>query len=149
QQVGYNDSGIYRLHSTYDEEFVDEYQNPFSLGFNIACWGIFGSITFGKSPPEGISGALDMITPKQMAVEGCKAQSAMMGLMKKRPSIKPFAVYIANEEKLFEVQRENLYDPIKDTIAIIDEEYRKQCAANGVGSKGKFQLIQRNGLLGN
>ncbi|XP_009629697.1 P-loop NTPase domain-containing protein LPA1 homolog 2-like [Nicotiana tomentosiformis] len=199
--------------------------------------------TNGKSPPVGISSAVDLISAREMAVEGFKAQSEMvidsldrlitaweerkesvvvegvhlslnfvMGLMKKHPSVIPFMVYIANEEKHLErfavrakymtldpaknkyvkyirnirtIQEylcnradkhlvpkinntnvdksvaaihatvfsclrrheagEQLYDSITNTVALIDEEYRNQCAANCVSSKGMFQLIQRQG----
>ncbi|OIS96543.1 p-loop ntpase domain-containing protein lpa1 -like 2 [Nicotiana attenuata] len=199
--------------------------------------------TNGKSPPVGISSAVDLISAREMAVEGFKAQSEMvidsldrlitaweerkesvvvegvhlslnfvMGLMKKHPSVIPFMVYIANEEKHLErfavrakymtldpaknkyvkyirnirtIQEylcnradkhlvpkinntnvdksvaaihatvfgclrrretgEQLYDPVTNTVALIDEEYRNQCAANCVSSKGMFQLIQRQG----
>lgn len=40
---------------------------------------------------------------------------------------------------------EQLYDPTTNTVALVDEEYRNQCAANSLSSKGMFQLIQRNG----
>lgn len=40
---------------------------------------------------------------------------------------------------------EQLYDHITNTVPIIDEEYRNQCAANSLSSKGMFQLIQRKG----
>lgn len=40
---------------------------------------------------------------------------------------------------------EQLYDPMTNTVALIDEEYRNQCAANSLSSKGMFQLIQRQG----
>ncbi|CAN6461488.1 unnamed protein product [Victoria cruziana] len=40
---------------------------------------------------------------------------------------------------------EQLYDPTTNTVAVIDEEYRNQCAANSLSSKGMFQLIQRKG----
>ncbi|KAJ4827124.1 hypothetical protein Tsubulata_002473 [Turnera subulata] len=189
------------------------------------------------------SGKAELISPKQMAVEGYKAQSEMvidsldrlitaweerkesvvvegvhlslnfvMGLMKKHPSIVPFMIYITNEEKhlerfavrakymtldpaknkyvkyirnirtiqdylckradkhlvpkinntnvdksvaaihatLFSCLRrrqagEQLYDPTTNTVALVDEEYRNQCAANSLSSKGMFQLIQRKG----
>lgn len=135
-----------------------------------------------------------------------------MGLMKKHPSVIPFMIYIANEEKHLErfavrakymtldpaknkyvkyirnirtIQEylcnradkhlvpkinntnvdksvasihatvfsclrrreagENLYDPITNTVSIVDEEYRNQCTANSLSSKGMFQLIQRQG----
>lgn len=135
-----------------------------------------------------------------------------MGLMKKHPSIIPFMVYIANEEKHMErfavrakymtldpaknryikyirniraIQEylcnradkhlvpkinntnvdqsvaaihatvfsclrrreagEQLYDLNTNTVAVVDEEYRNQRAANSLGSKGMFQLIQRKG----
>ncbi|KAG2670498.1 hypothetical protein I3760_14G088000 [Carya illinoinensis] len=190
----------------------------------------------GSSPTE-------LISPKQMAVEGFKAQSEMvidsldrlitgweerkesvvvegvhlslnfvMGLMKKHASIIPFMIYITNEDKHLErfavrakymtldpaknkyvkyirnirtiqeylckradkhlvpkinntnVDRsvaaihatvfsclrrceagEQLYDPTTNTVTVIDEEYRNQCAANSLSSKGMFQLIQRKG----
>ncbi|XP_039050391.1 P-loop NTPase domain-containing protein LPA1 homolog 1-like isoform X2 [Hibiscus syriacus] len=40
---------------------------------------------------------------------------------------------------------ETLYDPITNTVAVVDEEYRNQCAANSLSSEGMFQLIQKNG----
>ncbi|RDX67988.1 P-loop NTPase domain-containing protein LPA1-like 1, partial [Mucuna pruriens] len=40
---------------------------------------------------------------------------------------------------------EQLYDPIRNTVTIVDEEYKNQCAANSLSSKGMFQLIQRQG----
>lgn len=40
---------------------------------------------------------------------------------------------------------EQLYDPVSNTVPIIDEEYRNQCAANSLSSKCMFQLIQRKG----
>ncbi|CAA7046455.1 unnamed protein product [Microthlaspi erraticum] len=184
-----------------------------------------------------------LLSPKQMAVEGYKAQSEMvidnldrlitsweerkesvvvegvhlslnfvMGLMKKHPSIVPFMVYIANEEKhlerfavrakymtldpeknkyvkyirnirtiqdylckradkhlvpkinntnvdksvaaihatVFSCMRrreagEQLYDATTNTVSVIDDEYRNQCTANSLSSKGMFQLIQRKG----
>ncbi|KAM0002624.1 putative P-loop containing nucleoside triphosphate hydrolase [Helianthus debilis subsp. tardiflorus] len=186
---------------------------------------------------------VDLISPKQMAIEGFKAQSEMvidsldrlitaweerkelvvvegvhlslnfvMGLMKKHPSIIPFMIYITNEDKHMErfavrakymtldpaknkyvkyirnirtIQEylcnradkhlvpkinntnvdksvaaihatvfsclrrreagEQLYDPTTNTVSVVDEEYRNQCAANSLGSKGMFQLIQRQG----
>lgn len=135
-----------------------------------------------------------------------------MGLMKKHPSIIPFMVYIANEEKHLErfavrakymtldpaknkyvkyirnirtiqdylckradkhlvpkinntnvdksvatihatvfgcLRRretgEKLYDTTTNTVSVIDDEHRNQCAANSLSSKGMFQLIQRQG----
>jgi len=230
----------------------------------------------GSGAPEVTSGTAEFISPKQMAIEGFKAQSEMvidsldrlitaweerkesvvvegvhlslnfvvnkfhqitglsaeflsffvygqkyffqfysdmqMGLMKKHPSILPFMIYITNEEKHMErfavrakymtldpaknkyvkyirnirtIQEylckradkhlvpkinntnvdksvaaihatvfsclrrreagEQLYDPTTNTIALVDEEYRNQCAANSLSSKGMFQLIQRKG----
>lgn len=188
-------------------------------------------------------GTSEFISPRQMAVEGYKAQSEMvidsldrlitaweerkesvivegvhlslnfvMGLMKRHPSIVPFLVYISNEEKHMErfavrakymtldpaknkyvkyirnirtiqdylckradkhlvpkinntnvdksvaaihatvfscLRRrqagDQLYDPTTNTVAIVDEEYRNQCAANSLSSKGMFQLIQQKG----
>ncbi|KAI9077849.1 hypothetical protein K1719_040195 [Acacia pycnantha] len=185
----------------------------------------------------------ELLNPKQMAIEGFKAQSEMvidsldrlitaweerkesvvvegvhlslnfaMGLMKKHPSIIPFMIYITNEDKhlerfavrakymtldparnryvkyirnirtiqdylckradkhlvpkinntnvdksvaaihatLFSCLRrreagELLYDPTRNTVTVVDEEYRNQCAANSLSSKGMFQLIQRKG----
>lgn len=199
--------------------------------------------TTGKSPPEGGVNNVGLISPKQMAVEGFKAQSEMvidsldrlitaweerkesvvvegvhlslnfvMGLMKKHPSIIPFMIYITNEDKHLErfavrakymtldpdknkyvkyirnirtIQEylcnradkhlvpkinntnvdksvaaihatvfsclrrreagEQLYDSTTNTVTVIDEEYRNQCAANSLSSKGMFQLIQRQG----
>nr|GLL43118.1 P-loop NTPase domain-containing protein LPA1 homolog 1 [Ipomoea trifida] len=90
-------------------------------------------MTIGKYPPERNASTFNLISPKQMAIEGFKAQSEMvidsldrlittweerkesvvvegvhlslnfvMGLMKKHPSIIPFMIYIANEEKHLE-----------------------------------------------
>ncbi|CAA2968634.1 Hypothetical predicted protein [Olea europaea subsp. europaea] len=196
-----------------------------------------------KSTIEGCSVAASLIRPKQMAIEGFKAQSEMvidsldrlitaweerkesvvvegvhlslnfvMGLMKKHPSIIPFMIYISNEEKHLErfavrakymtldpaknkyvkyirnirtIQEylcnradkhlvpkinntnvdksvaaihatvfsclrrceagDQLYDSITNTVTVVDEEYRNQCAANSLSSKGMFQLIQRKG----
>ncbi|XP_057955318.1 P-loop NTPase domain-containing protein LPA1 homolog 2 [Malania oleifera] len=207
---------------------------------------IFGSSSTGKSDPrssEICSNNAEFISPKQMAIEGFKAQSEMvidsldrlitaweerkesvvvegvhlslnfvMGLMKKHPSIIPFMIYITNEGKHLErfavrakymtldpaknkyvkyirnirtIQEylcnradkhlvpkinntnvdksvaaihatvfgclrrheggEQLYDPTTNTVSVIDEEYRNQCAANSLSSKGMFQLIQRKG----
>ncbi|KAK9999118.1 hypothetical protein SO802_018721 [Lithocarpus litseifolius] len=203
-------------------------------------------MTTGKSDTQSSevgSSTTELISPKQMAVEGFKAQSEMvidsldrlitaweerkesvvvegvhlslnfvMGLMKKHPSIIPFMIYITNEDKHLErfavrakymtldpaknkyvkyirnirtiqeylckradkhlvpkinntnVDRsvaaihatvfsclrrreagEQLYDPTTNTVAVIDEEYRIQCAANSLSSKGMFQLLQRKG----
>lgn len=40
---------------------------------------------------------------------------------------------------------EQLYDPSTNTVSVVDEEYRNQCTANSLSSKGMFQLIQRQG----
>lgn len=40
---------------------------------------------------------------------------------------------------------EQMYDLNTNTVAVVDEEYRNQRAANTLGSKGMFQLIQRKG----
>lgn len=40
---------------------------------------------------------------------------------------------------------EQFYDPTTNTVSLIDEEYRNQCAASSLSSKGVFQLIQRQG----
>ena len=40
---------------------------------------------------------------------------------------------------------EHLYDSATNTVSIVHEEYRNQCTANSVSSKGMFQLIQRKG----
>ncbi|KAL8141531.1 LOW QUALITY PROTEIN: hypothetical protein V2J09_014563 [Rumex salicifolius] len=40
---------------------------------------------------------------------------------------------------------EQLYDPATNTVTTVYEEYKIQCAANSVTSKGMFQLIQRKG----
>ncbi|XP_073050635.1 P-loop NTPase domain-containing protein LPA1 homolog 1-like isoform X1 [Primulina eburnea] len=201
----------------------------------------FRNSTAGKS--DGNFNTSDLISSKQMAIEGFKAQSEMvidsldrlitswedrkesvvvegvhlslnfvMGLMKKHPSIIPFMIYISNEDKHLErfavrakymtldpaknkyvkyirnIRRiqeylcdradkhlvpkinntnvdksvaaihatvfsclrrrqagEQLYDPITNTVAIVDEEYRNQLTANSLSSKGMFQLIQRKG----
>ncbi|KAL4576976.1 hypothetical protein LXL04_013077 [Taraxacum kok-saghyz] len=194
-------------------------------------------------PPLPKDNITDLISPKQMAIEGFKAQSEMvidsldrlitaweerkesvvvegvhlslnfvMGLMKKHPSIIPFMIYITNEDKHMErfavrakymtldpaknkyvkyirnirtIQEylcnradkhlvpkvnntnvdksvaaihatvfsclrrresgEPLYDSTTNTVFVVDEEYRNQCVANSLSSKGMFQLIQRQG----
>lgn len=194
-------------------------------------------------PKESGPPTIDLISPKQMAIEGFKAQSEMvidsldrlitaweerkesvvvegvhlslnfvMGLMKKHPSIIPFMIYITNEDKHMErfavrakymtldpaknkyvkyirnirtIQEylcnradkhlvpkvnntnvdksvaaihatvfsclrrresgEQLYDSTTNTVFVVDEEYRNQCVANSLSSKGMFQLIQRQG----
>ncbi|KAJ6805936.1 P-loop NTPase domain-containing protein LPA1-like [Iris pallida] len=40
---------------------------------------------------------------------------------------------------------EHLYDSTTNTVPIVHEEYRNQCTANSLSSKGMFQLIQRLG----
>ncbi|XP_041991237.1 P-loop NTPase domain-containing protein LPA1 homolog 1-like isoform X1 [Salvia splendens] len=150
---------------------------------------------------------------ESVVVEGVHLSlNFVMGLMKKHPSVIPFMIYIANEEKHLErfavrakymtldparnkyvkyirnirtIQEylcnradkhlvpkinntnvdksvasihatvfsclrrreagEHLYDPITNKVVVIDEEYRNQCAANSLSSKGMFQLIQRQG----
>ncbi|GJR15826.1 P-loop NTPase domain-containing protein LPA1 homolog 2-like protein isoform X1 [Tanacetum coccineum] len=205
----------------------------------------FNNATFDTSPQpiKDTSATVDLISPKQMAIEGFKAQSEMvidsldrlitaweerkesvvvegvhlslnfvMGLMKKHPSIIPFMIYITNEDKHMErfavrakymtldpaknkyvkyirnIRRiqeylckradkhlvpkvnntnvdksvaaihatvfsclrrreagEQLCDPTTNTVIVVDEEYRNQCVANSLTSKGMFQLIQRQG----
>ncbi|CAI9778427.1 unnamed protein product [Fraxinus pennsylvanica] len=199
--------------------------------------------TFRKPASDGSSMTSDMISPKQMTIEGFKAQSEMlidsldrlitawekrkesvvvegvhlslnfvMGLMKKHPSIIPFMIFISNEgkhlerfavrakymtldpaknkyvkyiwnirtiqeylrnradkhlvpkinnmnvdksvaaihETVFSCLRrreagEQLYDPSTNTVSVVYEEYRNQCTANSLSSKGMFQLIQKQG----
>ncbi|KAG7010644.1 P-loop NTPase domain-containing protein LPA1-like 1 [Cucurbita argyrosperma subsp. argyrosperma] len=204
---------------------------------------VLESSSIGKFDGQPSDRCTELISQKQMAVEGYKAQSEMvidsldrlitaweerkesvvvegvhlslnfvMGLMKKHPSIVPFMIYITNEDKHMErfavrakymtldpaknryvkyirniraIQEylckradkhlipkinntnvdksvaaihatvfsclrrreagEQLYDPVRNTVPIIDEEYRNQCAANSLSSKCMFQLIQRKG----
>lgn len=40
---------------------------------------------------------------------------------------------------------EPLYDPMTNTVPLVDEEYRNQCAADRLSSKGMYQLIQWKG----
>ncbi|CAO2812994.1 unnamed protein product [Amaranthus hypochondriacus] len=40
---------------------------------------------------------------------------------------------------------EQLYDPTTNTVSAVCEEFRNQCAADSLSSKGMFQLIQRQG----
>ncbi|KAJ0970313.1 hypothetical protein J5N97_023190 [Dioscorea zingiberensis] len=111
-----------------------------------------------KAQSEMIMDSLDrLITAweerkESVVVEGVHLSlNFVMGLMKKHPSIIPFMVYITNEGKHMERcrrRRENgeaVYDPATNTVSVIDEEYRNQCAANSLSSKGMFQLIQRMG----
>nr|XP_043610427.1 P-loop NTPase domain-containing protein LPA1 homolog 2 [Erigeron canadensis] len=206
--------------------------------------GVSEASTAEQLSKEGSSSTtVDLISPKQMAIEGFKAQSEMvidsldrlitaweerkesvivegvhlslnfvMGLMKKHPSIIPFMIYITNEDKHMErfavrakymtldpaknkyvkyirnirtIQEylcnradkhlvpkinntnvdksvaaihatvfsclrrratgEHLYDSSTNTVFVVAEEYRNQCAANSLSSKGMFQLIQRQG----
>lgn len=195
---------------------------------------------FEKSGGVSLSTS-ELISAKQMVIEGFKAQSKMvissldrliaaweeqkesvvvegvhlslnfvMELMKKHPSVIPFLIYIANEDKHWErfavrakymaldpiknkyvkyirnirtIQEhlckwadkhlvpkinntnadrsvtiihatvlsclrrrksgECLYNPTTDTVPLIDEEYRNQCATNSLSSKRMFQLIKR------
>ncbi|KAH7297126.1 hypothetical protein KP509_26G054900 [Ceratopteris richardii] len=136
----------------------------------------------------------------------------VMGLMKKHPSIIPFMIYIANEEKHLErfavrakymtldpaknkyakyirniraiqdylckradkylipkVNNTNMdqsvasihatifaslrrreggepfYDELTNTVKLVNDEFKNQCAANSLGSKGMLQLIRRRG----
>eukprot|EP01018_Ginkgo_biloba_P032510 Gb_20683 [translate_table: standard] len=150
---------------------------------------------------------------ESVVVEGVHLSlNFVMGLMKKHPSIIPFMIYIASEDKHMErfavrakymtldpaknkyvkyirnirtiqdylckradkhlvpkvnntnVDRsvaaihatifsclrrqdagEHLYDHTTNTVDVLEEEYRNQCAANSLSSKGMFQLIQRKG----
>ncbi|KAI3511805.1 hypothetical protein L1887_18963 [Cichorium endivia] len=242
--------------------FVDEKQNPllwsstYHAGEHLDPIAVseakakkkatkeFDTSKTDPTPKEASSlTTVDLISTKQMAIEGFKAQSEMvidsldrlitawedrkesvivegvhlslnfvMGLMKKHPSIIPFMIYITNEDKHMErfavrakymtldpaknkyikyiknirtIQEylcnradkhlvpkinntnvdksvaaihatvfsclrrcdsgEQLYDSATNTVMVIDEEYRNQCVANSLGSKGMFQLIQRQG----
>jgi 2-phosphoglycerate kinase len=40
---------------------------------------------------------------------------------------------------------DQLYDPATNTVAVVNEEYKNQCVANSMSSKGMFKLIQRLG----
>uniref|UniRef100_J3N0D6 Uncharacterized protein n=2 Tax=Oryza brachyantha TaxID=4533 RepID=J3N0D6_ORYBR len=40
---------------------------------------------------------------------------------------------------------DQLYDPATNTVAVVNEEYKNQCMANSMSSKGMFKLIQRLG----
>lgn len=40
---------------------------------------------------------------------------------------------------------EQLYDPVRNTVSVVYEEYRNQCSANALTAKGMLQLIQRQG----
>ncbi|KAL6601492.1 hypothetical protein ACP70R_044712 [Stipagrostis hirtigluma subsp. patula] len=40
---------------------------------------------------------------------------------------------------------DQLYDPDTNTVAVVNEEYKNQCVANSMSSKGMFKLIQRLG----
>lgn len=150
---------------------------------------------------------------ESVVVEGVHLSlNFVMGLMKRHPSIIPFMIYIANEEKhlerfairakymtldpaknkyvkyirniraiqdylckragkhrvpkvnntnvdksvasihatIFSCLRrrdtgEHLYDPVTNTVKVVDEEYHNVCAANSTSSKGMFKLIQRQG----
>ncbi|GAB2233660.1 hypothetical protein Droror1_Dr00002888 [Drosera rotundifolia] len=213
-----------------------------SLSKEAISDGLSGGKSDAKLSEVGANGA-ELISQKQMAIEGFRAQSEMvidsldrlitaweerkqsvivegvhlslnfvMGLMKKHPSIIPFMIYIANEEKHLErfavrakymtlepaknryvkyirnirtIQEylcrradkflvpkinntnvdksvaaihatvfsslrrreagEQIYDPSTNTASVVYEEYRNQCAANSMSSKGMFQLIQRKG----
>lgn len=124
----------------------------------------------------------ELISPKQMAVEGYKAQSEMVidsldrlitAWEERKESVVVEGVHLSlnfvvcNPEQLlpylFRLNTllaiysiagfadganeagEQLYDAVRNTVPIIDEEYRNQCAANSLSSKCMFQLIQRKG----
>ncbi|KAK6142008.1 hypothetical protein DH2020_016224 [Rehmannia glutinosa] len=98
----------------------------------------------GKS--EGNNNTNDLISRKQMAVEGFKAQSEMVidsldrlitAWEKRKESVVVEGVHLSLNFVL--------YDPITNTVAVLDEEYRNQRTANSLSSKGMFQLIQRKG----
>lgn len=40
---------------------------------------------------------------------------------------------------------DHLYDPDSNTVAVVNDEYKNQCVANSMSSKGMFKLIQRLG----
>ncbi|KAF4371934.1 hypothetical protein F8388_000101 [Cannabis sativa] len=78
------------------------------------------------------SGTTDLLSPKQMAVEGFKAQSEMVIDSLDR-------LITAWEERKESVVVEGVH------LSLNFVEYRNQCAANSLSSKGMFQLIQRQG----
>uniref|UniRef100_A0A166DH28 Uncharacterized protein n=1 Tax=Daucus carota subsp. sativus TaxID=79200 RepID=A0A166DH28_DAUCS len=105
---------------------------------------VYGSMS-EKAPPKGPS-TTELISSKQMAVEGFKAQSEMVidsldrlitGWEERKESVVVEGVHLSLNFVL--------YDATTNTVTVIDEEYRNQCVANSVSSKGMFQLIQRQG----
>ncbi|MCD7460311.1 hypothetical protein HAX54_043255 [Datura stramonium] len=151
-----------------------EKAKPFTLGFNLPCWVEYldpVAVSEAKasssnkklagistppiqkegvrSPPVGISSAVDLISAREMAVEGFKAE-ADKHLVPKINNTNVDKSVAAIHATVFGCLRrreagEQLYDPIKNTVAVIDEEYRNQCAAKLCELKGMFQLIQRKG----
>ncbi|KAG4988986.1 hypothetical protein JHK84_031548 [Glycine max] len=99
---------------------------------------------------EMSSGPTELLSPKQMAIEGFKAQSEMVidsldrlitAWEERKESVVVEGVHLS----LNFVVGEQLYDPVRNTVTVVYEEYRNQCAANSLSSKGMFQLIQRKG----
>ncbi|KHG09222.1 hypothetical protein F383_15788 [Gossypium arboreum] len=91
-----------------------------------------GSSAKGAHPMEGSSASTELISSKQMAVEGFKAQSEMVIDSLDR-------LITAWEERKESVVVEGVH------LSLNFVEYRNQCAANSLSSKGMFQLIQRKG----
>ncbi|GFP82498.1 uncharacterized protein ddb_g0273453/ddb_g0273565 [Phtheirospermum japonicum] len=90
----------------------------------------FSNTTTGKS--EGNTTTGDLISSKRMAVEGFKAQSEMVIDSLDR-------LITAWEERKESVVVEGVH------LSLNFVEYRNQCTANSLSSKGMFQLIQRQG----
>ncbi|XBI69419.1 hypothetical protein VPH35_064128 [Triticum aestivum] len=101
---------------------------------------------------------------ESVVVEGVHLSlNFVMGLMKKHPSIIPFMIYISNEGKHTErfavrakymtldptknkyVKYINNIRTIQEYLSTVNEEYKNQCVANSMSSKGMFKLIQRLG----
>ncbi|KAL2507061.1 P-loop NTPase domain-containing protein LPA1-like protein 2 [Forsythia ovata] len=96
----------------------------------------FSGSTIGKPASDGSSMTRDLISPKQMAVEGFKAQSEMVIDSLDR-------LITAWEKRKESVVIEGVH------LSLNFVEYRNQCTANSLSSKGMFQLIQRQGSTRN
>ncbi|KAI5084627.1 hypothetical protein GOP47_0000796 [Adiantum capillus-veneris] len=192
---------------------------PFLTEENITVSSKTMAVQGYKAQSEMVIDSLDrLITSweqkcESVIVEGVHLSlNFVMGLMKKHPSIIPFMVYIANEEKHLErfavrakymtldpaknkyvkyirniraiqdylckradkhlipkVNNTNMdqsvasihatifgclrkreggepfYDELTNTVKLVDDEFKHQCAANSLGSKGMLQLIRRRG----
>ncbi|WZY75396.1 hypothetical protein YC2023_021780 [Brassica napus] len=100
----------------------------------------YGKSTVEDDKPTTTTTVAALLSHKQMAVEGFKAQSEMV-----IENLDRLITAWEERKESVVVEGEQLYDATTNTVSVIDDEYRNQCTANSLSSKGMFQLIQRQG----